>query len=143
MTSVNVVRHAQHIIRDAGVNPHAAPRSRHAWTLFRPDSNLPCQSSPFVLKSQGKKRQRAVQTRLNFTHGQHATSVVGRRQQAVACSAQIMAASAAVETPKVMQTPQEVSSVFQRLQNGSDIRGIAIAGSSIHGKQLGLSFVSL
>ena len=38
------------------------------------------------------------------------------------------AASSVVEVPTDVQTPQEVASVFQRLQNGSDIRGIAIPG---------------
>ena len=47
------------------------------------------------------------------------------------CSAQNGAAAAVAEVPKDMQTPQEVASVFQRLQNGSDIRGIAIAGLSL------------
>lgn len=62
--------------------------------------------------------------------GRLATAVAGCRQQAVTCAAHINAASAVVEAPSDTQTPQEVASVFQRLQNGSDIRGIAIAGLS-------------
>ena len=41
------------------------------------------------------------------------------------------AASAVLELPKDVEVPKEVATIFQKLQNGSDIRGIAIAGKSI------------
>ena len=40
-------------------------------------------------------------------------------------------ASAVVELPKDVEVPKEITTIFQKLQNGSDIRGIAIAGKSI------------
>ena len=56
------------------------------------------------------------------------TVSAGRRQQAIFSHAQANAASTALEVPQDLQTPKEVAAVFQKLQNGSDIRGIAIAG---------------
>lgn len=41
------------------------------------------------------------------------------------------AASAVLELSKDIEVPKEVAAIFQKLQNGSDIRGIAIAGKSI------------
>jgi len=43
----------------------------------------------------------------------------------------VNAASAVLELPKDVEVPKEVATIFQKLQNGSDIRGIAIAGKSI------------
>lgn len=129
MTSVNFVRQTQHINGEACTNQHH-PRPRHASALLHPDSNLPSPSSPLVLRPQGKQPHRNVTAaeapfRSSCVDMQYRA---GRRQQAVTCSAQINAATAVAEVPKDMQTPQEVASVFQKLQNGSDIRGIAIAG---------------
>lgn len=129
MTTVNFVRQTEHINGEACTNQHP-PRPRHASALPRSDSNLPGPSSPLVVRSQGKQPYRAVTAaevpfRSSCVNMQR---VAGRRQQALTCSAQINAATAVAEVPTDMQTPQEVASVFQKLQNGSDIRGIAIAG---------------
>ncbi len=40
-------------------------------------------------------------------------------------------ASAVVELPKDIEVPKEVAAIFQKLQNGGDIRGIATAGKSV------------
>lgn len=135
MTTLNLVRHAQLMNRDASVNQHAAPRPSHASPLLHPDSTFACPSSRRMLNSQGKNRQPSVPALYSivspFQPGRHAKFVAGPRQQAVTCSAQINAATVVVEAPHDTQTPQEVASVFQKLQNGSDIRGIAIAGLTI------------
>ena len=132
MTTFNLVRQAQHMSKEAPVPQHAAPRSRHASALLHPDSKLPCPSTALVSSSQGAEWQlnATYAQQLRFKLGQRATRIAGRRQQAVTCCAQNTPATAVAvaEVPKDMHTPQEVASVFQRLQNGSDIRGIAIAG---------------
>lgn len=55
----------------------------------------------------------------------------GRRTQGSPCRANVNAASAVLELPKDIEVPKEVAAIFQTLQNGSDIRGVAIAGKSI------------
>lgn len=58
-------------------------------------------------------------------------TTAGRRTQDSPCRANLNAASAVLELPKDVEVPKEVAAIFQKLQNGSDIRGIAIAGKSI------------
>ena len=41
------------------------------------------------------------------------------------------AANAVLEAPADVQTPKEISHLFSKLQNGSDVRGIAIAGAAL------------
>ena len=55
----------------------------------------------------------------------------GRRTQGSSCRANVNVASAIVELPKDIEVPKEVAAIFQKLQNGSDIRGVAIAGKSV------------
>ncbi|KAA6429476.1 MAG: phosphoglucomutase phosphomannomutase alpha beta alpha domain I [Trebouxia sp. A1-2] len=55
-------------------------------------------------------------------------TTAGRRTQDSPCRANLNAASAVLELPKDVEVPKEVAAIFQKLQNGSDIRGIAIAG---------------
>ena len=55
----------------------------------------------------------------------------GQRQTAARCQANIAAASAVLDIPAKSDIPQEVTAAFSKLQNGSDIRGIAIAGQAL------------
>ena len=66
-----------------------------------------------------------------LSKGLTSASTSGRRTQASFCRANMNAASAVLELPKDIEVPGEVAAIFQKLQNGSDIRGIAIAGKSI------------
>ena len=50
------------------------------------------------------------------------------RQQHATVSTSVCAASAVLDSPANLQVPKDVSQMFSKLQNGSDIRGIAIAG---------------
>ena len=43
----------------------------------------------------------------------------------------IHASNAVLEAPADVRTPKEVSQLFSKLQNGSDVRGIAIAGAAL------------
>lgn len=116
-----------------GSKLHPIQRPRHVAPVLAPESAGPaCSNTTSALSSRGARCLSCPSaTSVNccdVTVTALSGTAVVRRTEGARCYAHVNAASAVLEVPKDIEVPKEVAALFQKLQNGSDIRGIAIAG---------------
>lgn len=118
-----------------GSKHHPIQCPRHVAPVLAPESAGPaCANTTSALFSRGTRclscPSKFSVTCCSVTFTAVSGTVAGRITAGTRCYAHVNAASAVLEVPKDIEVPKEVAALFQKLQNGSDIRGIAIAGQS-------------